>query len=108
MLKKEKVMLLAMAIPAAPFIKYAVSSVIAGIGWAMLYPIKRAVSDVKKEWQSVKIKVDNVEAEVHSAVTNHLHTIEDNTGKTVQILETMALEQRELAGYLRGLAERRG
>jgi hypothetical protein len=34
---------------------------------------------------------------------NHLHTIQGETGKTVEILEKMQNSQAEMNGYLRGV-----
>lgn len=33
---------------------------------------------------------------------NHLHTIQENTGQTVELLEDLVKEQREMNGYLKG------
>lgn len=67
-----------------------------------MYPVRSAMRTAKKVVETVY----EMKAQVNTATTNHLHTIEKNTGDAVEILREMQLEQRELNGYLKGQASR--
>jgi hypothetical protein len=48
----------------------------------------------------------SMKQDITSIKENHLHTIQDNTGRTVELLERMVYEQAEFNSYLRGKLER--
>ncbi len=56
--------------------------------------------------KQVREEVAQIKAQVNTATTNHLHTIQENTGKTVEILQELRKDQAELVGYLKGLSAR--
>lgn len=79
---------------------------LAGLGWLVVFPIKRVVAVTKEEWAGLKSKVDTIETGVKAAVDNHLSHIEVSTVRTAEILDEMRGDQKELVGYLKGLHER--
>ncbi len=78
--------------------------VVGGFGWFVKY-IGHAI---RAEWQEVKDKLSIIETTAKEQAGNHLHTIQENTSRTNELLEKVVTNQIELNGWLRGRASTRG
>ena len=58
-----------------------------------------------EELKTAKESLVKLNDEVVLQRTNHLHHIEENTAKTVTLLESMTREQAETNGYLKAVVE---
>jgi len=84
------------------YIYHVAALMLSVLGATALYAIRKGIEFVKEQ----AIRLERIENVQGVQAENHLHTIQGNTGKTVEILEKMQLGQAELNGYLRGLLNR--
>jgi hypothetical protein len=75
----------------------AVSVVVAGVVWWLLYPIRA----LKSALSMADGKLSALHATIVGDTTNHLNHIESNTAKTVTILREMQISA-EMLGYMKG------
>lgn len=75
-----------------------VTSLLGGLGWLSKYFVGKA----KQEWTEMKTTVGTIESTTREQAGNHLHTIEENTAKTNELLEKLVEGQAEMSGFLRG------
>lgn len=78
--------------------KVFVSALVGLIGGAIMWPFR----NLKKEWKAATDKLNAVQEELELQRTNHLTHIEQNTAKTVEILEKMHESQIKMTGFLEG------
>lgn len=78
--------------------KWFVGIVLTTLVAVLMYPLRLAYRTAK----NVVDTVNEIKAQVNLATTNHLHTIQENTGKTVEILQEMKEANCELIGFLKG------
>jgi len=91
-------------VPAAyfPYIISALLTALTGLaGWVVRKLFKAAAEELKTAKNSL-VKLND---EIVLQRTNHLHHIEENTAKTVTLLEGWSKEQQETNGYLRAIAD---
>ncbi len=86
----------------AYFTKWFVGFALTALVGTLTYPVRSMFRTAKQ----VREEVAQIKAQVNTATTNHLHTIQENTGKTVEILQELRKDQAELVGYLKGLSAR--
>lgn len=85
-----------------PYIISALFTALTGIGrWVVRKLFKAAAAELK----TAKDSLTKLNTEIVLQRTNHLHHIEENTAKTVTLLEAWSKEQQETNGYLRAIAD---
>lgn len=62
----------------------------------------KAVDNLKSEWVNAKDMLKVIDSTTRLQSENHLTTIQQNTGRTVEILEQMQRDQAELLGFIKG------
>jgi hypothetical protein len=67
-----------------------------------LVALRLALKTLKEEWQQAKIGIGTMNSRLTTITENHLTHVQENTAKTVELLERMVTEQAELNGYLKG------
>lgn len=82
--------------------KWFIGFVCTAVAGALLFPLRYFVRQAKAEWNKTTTTMDLMREQLNTATTNHLHTIQENTGQTVTILREMQVSQAELVGYLKG------
>lgn len=83
----------------AKYIYHVTASLLSILGAAAIYIFHKASEFIKKQAE----RLERIETVQGVQAENHLHTIQGNTGKTVEILEKMQIGQAELNGYLKGI-----
>jgi hypothetical protein len=85
-----------------PYIISALFTAFTGLaGWVVRKLFKVAAEELK----TAKDSLTKLNTEIVLQRTNHLHHIEENTAKTVTLLEAWSKEQQETNGYLRAIAD---
>lgn len=77
-------------------------AITAGLGFlvtVLLLPFRIAYKRAK----AMDDTIQAMKQQIDLAVSNHLHTIQDNTSKTNELLQTMNADNRELIGFMRGM-----
>lgn len=67
-------------------------------GWL----IKYVAAAIRTEWRDAKAKLDTIANTTQVQAENHLHTIQENTSKTNDLLGKVVEGQAEMNGFLRG------
>lgn len=84
-------------------IPHVIEALTTGIaGWAVKY----IGHSIRKEWQEVKAKLDELMTITKVQAENHLQTIQTNTSKTNDLLEKVVDNQIEMNAWLKGRASR--
>jgi hypothetical protein len=83
----------------AKYIYHVAALMLSVLGGVTFYGIRKVGEFISLQASRLE-RIENVQG---VQAENHLHTIQGNTGKTVEILEKMQLGQAEQNGYLRGL-----
>lgn len=86
--------------------KWALTTFCGGILAVLIFPLRLAYRKTKSTIETVAA----IKVQLDLAVSNHLHTIEVNTGKSAESaaemakqLTTMNADNRELIGYIKGV-----
>lgn len=75
-----------------------VAAFITAFGWLVKYVAK----SIQQEWKDTKEKLNIMVTTTQVQAENHLHTIQENTGKTNVLLERVVEGQAEMNGFLKG------
>lgn len=76
--------------------------IVGGLGWFVKY----IGHSIRHEWRGIKEKLSLIEQTTRVQAENHLHTIQENTAKTNELLEKVVLNQVDMNGWLKGRASR--
>jgi hypothetical protein len=87
------------------FLKWLLGMISTGLTGLAGFIMKKIFSTVKGKIKQFEDGLTEISKKVDLAVNNHLHTIQDNTTKTNEILLEMSKSQADLVGYLRAKAE---
>jgi hypothetical protein len=80
-------------------VHYTPHAVVTGLlGWLLKY----LASAIQTEWRDAKAKLDTIAHTTQIQAENHLHTIQENTSKTNDLLGKVVEGQAEMNGFLRG------
>jgi hypothetical protein len=76
------------------------------LGTIGLILLRQVLKTIKHEWTQAKVGIHTMNSRLTTITENHLTHVQENTAKTVELLERMANEQAELNGYLKGKLDR--
>lgn len=67
-----------------------------------LFMLRAAIKRIKQEWHQAKAGIHTMNSRLATITENHLAHVQDNTSKTVELLEKVVEGQAEMNGYLKG------
>lgn len=81
------------------YLHYTPHAVVSGL---FIWLIKYIASAIQTEWRDAKSKLDTIANTTQVQAENHLHTIQENTSKTNDLLGKVVEGQAEMNGFLKG------